>query len=261
MGLAQPKRIEDLFDATLSVIPGVRSIEALPASIHEDPRYIFSGPLLIEDHHIEQMERALYPAGHDFMSRAAIENFLNRNRGRRIVYVTFGNVAVPKPEARESIRRMLKSGVAVLSNARVENLSAAQTELFYHSAYFPMHLVCSAVDLVVHQCGSGTYHYPLLHEKPAVTVGSRCFDRDDVALRLRELGVSAHIADPKEEPMFVEKFMELIEAEFNRSGQDLVQRRKRIADLRAEIERAREAFRFEEVLRRAVEAARKSESC
>jgi hypothetical protein len=261
MGLAQPKRLEDLFDAALGVIPGVRSIEALPDSIREDPRYVFSGPLLVEDHHIEQMERALYPPGHDFMSRAAIESFLNKNRGRRIIYVTFGNVAVPKPETRECIRRILKSGVAVLSNAKVESMSAAQTELFYHSAYFPMHFVCSTVDLVIHQCGSGTYHYPLIHEKPAITVGSRCFDRDDVALRLQELGVSEHIADPKDEPAFVEKFIKLVEAELNRSGQDLVQRRNRIADLRAEIENAREAFRFEEILRRAIEAPRKSKSC
>jgi hypothetical protein len=73
--------------------------------------------------------------------------------------------------------------------------------------------------------------------------------------------VSAHIADPKDEPMFVERFIELVEVELNRSGQYLVQRRNRIADLRAEIEHAREAFRFEEILRRAIEATRKSKSC
>jgi hypothetical protein len=114
-----------------------------------------------------------------------------------------------------------------------------------------MHFVCARADLMVHHCGSGTYHYPLLHGLPSITVGTQKYDRDDVAVRLEELGVSVHIPAPEECQRFVETFKSAVRRYFDPSGELMSWTKDQIETLRLEIERTVSAFDFAEVLRRA----------
>jgi hypothetical protein len=45
IGLPQPQRISDFFNAKCKIVPGIPSIEQLPPSLSYDPTYFFSGPL------------------------------------------------------------------------------------------------------------------------------------------------------------------------------------------------------------------------
>jgi UDP:flavonoid glycosyltransferase YjiC (YdhE family) len=117
-----------------------------------------------------------------------------------------------------------------------------------------MHLVSSHVDLMVHQCGSGTYHYPLLHNVPAITIGTQCYDREEVAVRLEELGASTHIPSPAECDDFVERFKRTVAEHLGESGARLQERRECLSRLKNEIEQTVAAFDFEGLLDRAAGA-------
>ncbi len=65
-----------------------------------------------------------------------------------------------------------------------------------------MHKACSHVDFMVHHCGSGTYSYQLMHQVPAIILGSRLYDRDEIAIRLNELGAACYLSADLEEGFF-----------------------------------------------------------
>ena len=254
LGLPQPQTLSDMLNADYKIVPGIPSIELLPPSLRFDPTYFFSGPLLLEDYLIEQASvakpqiTAAFHMQRDFVS---LERFLAENARRRRVYITFGSEELAGEAILSCIRRLLRQGVAVVTNIKVEGVSAEEQQRYYHADYLPMNFVCANVDLVIHQCGSGTYHYPILHQTPMITIGTQCFDREAVALRLEELGVSVHLAAPEERPDFEEAFLEAVERRF--SNELLVaETRQRMAGLNEEISRTAAAFDMETILQKAV---------
>src|SRR5690606_15579589 len=74
-----------------------------------------------------------------------------------------------------------------------------------------MHYVSSNADLIVHVAGSATYHYPILHGKPAITVGTRCRDREQIARTLNACGFSQHIPAPAEGDGFLAAFVDALD--------------------------------------------------
>jgi hypothetical protein len=66
--------------------------------------------------------------------------------------------------------------------------------------------------LIIHQCGSGIYHYPILHQKPTITIGTQCYDREAVALRLQQLQLSAHVPSSRDNIAYMDIFKSHIEA-------------------------------------------------
>jgi UDP:flavonoid glycosyltransferase YjiC (YdhE family) len=254
MGLRQPRTLSDMFNADYTIVPGIPSIELLPPSLRFDPTYFFSGPLLLEDCIIEQVHAAepqltaALPTQRDFVS---LESFLAKNARRRRVYITFGSVARAGESILSCIRRLLWQGVAVVTNIKVEGISAEEQQLYYYAYYLPMNFVCAHVDLMIHQCGSGTYHYPILHQVPMITIGTQCFDREGVALRLEEIGASVHLAPPEERPDFEEAFLAAVERRFS-DELLLAETRQRMTDLNKEISRTAAAFDLETILHKAV---------
>src|SRR5947209_4517323 len=107
LGLKQPQRIDEMFIADRHIIPGIPSVEILPEPIRENPTYVFSGPLMLSDFQIEELERVIRLSRHEFISRLALERFISGHKGRPLMYITFGNVAKAKPEMCECIRRWL----------------------------------------------------------------------------------------------------------------------------------------------------------
>jgi UDP:flavonoid glycosyltransferase YjiC (YdhE family) len=249
LGLRQPRELSDMFQARLKIVPGVPAVEILPAALRGDPSYVFSGPLLLEDFYLErQPAGALLHQGEE-EGFAKLSRFFEAHRERKIVYVTMGTVAQASGPLFDCVRELLGRGVAVVSSFKMETLDEEKNSRFFYGLYLPSHLVCSQVDLVVHQCGSGTYHYPLLHGRPAVTIGTRCHDREDVALRLQELGVSTHVPAPEETSRFHEDFREAVWRHLEGPEDFSQQVQTGILTLQEEIERVSAAFDFAALLR------------
>ena len=255
LGIQQPSSLSDLFVAEVKIIPGVPSVEVLPEALRGDPTYHYCGPLLMEDFLIERVEGSGGSALHvdQFRDFGALEDFFKPNRGGKIVYVTFGTIAQAADVVKEAIGELLASGVAVVTNISDDRLGETYKGRYYYAKYLPMHYVCSNVDLMVHQCGSAAYHYPILHNVPAITVGTQRYDREDVAMRLMEKGVSEHVAGPEENGGFLEEFKRAVRRNLESDSQEMRARLARISELNEEIEQTRRAFDFEAVLRQAAE--------
>ncbi|HEX6290699.1 MAG TPA: nucleotide disphospho-sugar-binding domain-containing protein [Herpetosiphonaceae bacterium] len=254
LGLPQPEVFSDLFDAVLKIVPGIRSVEMLPEPVKDDPSYIFAGPLLLEDLVISKTKSA----SHDFdtdaaRKREALEAFFEARQGQPIVYATFGTTAKATAPIPYCIRYLLSNNIAVVTNIKVDGLNPRQQALYCYQPYVPMHYVCSKVDLMIHHCGSATYQYPLLHELPTITIGTKCYDRDDVAVRLAELGASVHLPAPDEHENFVKAFQEAIQNYFDPASDFMQQKKQNIALLSAEVKQTAATFSFEDVLQRAID--------
>jgi UDP:flavonoid glycosyltransferase YjiC (YdhE family) len=191
--------------------------------------------------------------GVDYFKRFdLLESFFNKNQGRRVIYATFGTIAKAGSEVIECLKYLLKRDMAIVSNIYLEGLSEKDRSLYFFARYLPMHFVCSKSDLVIHHCGSGSYHYPIINHAPSITIGTQCYDRDDVAVRLEELGVSMHLPAPAEHGDFVRSFVEKVEQYFANSGALLNEKKKNLIPLREEIERTIETFDFEGALKQAI---------
>lgn len=258
MGLPQPQKFSDFFNADYKIVPGIPSIEQLPPSLNSDSTYFFSGPLLLEDYLTKQVidlsARADGTLGADG-TFAALDRFFAEHAKRRKIYITFGTVAQAGPQILSCIRRLIRQKTAVVTSIPLEGLSAEERKYYFYAPYLPMNYVCKNVDLMVHQCGSGTYHYPLIHKLPTITIGTRTYDRDGVARCLQELGVSIHLKAPEELSNFEEAFQEAIERCCESDSELVAGMRQQMAALNEEITRTTADFNLESVLQKAVKCA------
>jgi hypothetical protein len=165
LGLAQPKTFADLFNGDVKIVPGIRSIEVLPDHLRNDPSYYYCGPLLTDDYLVQRTSRS-GSAGRslsDYQEFESLQRFFEANKGRKLVYATFGTIATAGPRLIGCIKDLVRKGIAVVTSLKLgENIEFGEG-LYYQASYLPMHLVCSRADLMIHHCGSGTYHYPILH--------------------------------------------------------------------------------------------------
>jgi UDP:flavonoid glycosyltransferase YjiC (YdhE family) len=260
LSLPQPRTLSDLFRADIKIIPGIRLIEVLPAHLQNDPSYFYSGPLFLDDLLVVS-KRPSGAEGSDpkqFESFKSLEAFFDANKDRRIVYVTVGTVASATKELLDCLKYLVSQGVAVVSSISLPGLSPAEQALYYHAMYLPLNFVCSKVDLAIHHCGSGTYHYPILHNLPSITVGTKCYDRDDVAVRLQELGGAIHLGATDEREDFFADFKDSIDRYFESAGVLRREMQKRLAALNKEVRETAEAFDFEALLHKATAHSKKA---
>lgn len=240
-GLLPPKSLAEVCEGDANVIPGIRSIEALPMTFRNDPTYAFAGALIVPD--------SLVPTrvvnAHD------IKRFLERNDKRPTVYVTLGSVLKADESIRSAIRFVLDWGFAVISNVDLPDVKPAQTDLFFYGPILPMHTVTSRAYLMIHHCGSGTYQYAITHGVPSICIGSRCYDRDDVAQRLEELGAARYIPRDLDDDGFVERFRRVFLDCVSSTG-NWYQRSKSSLDLlKRENDETMASFDFETLLDKA----------
>lgn len=108
----------------------------------------------------------------------------------------------------------------------------------------PVDYICSQSDLIIHHCGSGMYHIPILNEKPSITIGTQCFDREIIASRLAELGISKHTPSRIDNINYLKIFnsnLDLFESES-------LTNMKRIKELKNEIIKVKSNFNLSAVL-------------
>jgi hypothetical protein len=237
-GISAPKSLPEICKGDMNIIPGIRSIEVPAAPLRDDPRYVFAGGLTLPD--------SFQPT----TGTNPIRMFFAKTSQRKLVYFTLGTTMDPDERVREIIRSMLDMGVAVISSVDLPDADPHQNELFLHASFLPLDTVCAKVHLMVHHCGSGTYQYALRHKVPAICLGSRCFDRDDVARRLEELGAAKYL--PWETPDFLGRFKALFSDCIDTAGMWYKNALQSLVQLNAENDRTAAAFDFEAILHKAV---------
>lgn len=248
----------DLFAAEMKIVPGIKSIEVLPEHIQNDPTYVFAGPLIIDDLFRDSGPAEEKQIGiEDMRDYKLVESFFNTNKNRFIVYLTLGTVAAPTKQVHEAVQYLLDNGAAIITNIIFNNLKKNQQELFFSANYLPMHFVCSNTDLMIHHCGSGTYQYQILHQLPGITFGTGFTDREDIALRLEELGVGCHVPAPSECSELGLDFLTLFKKKFEKlnapTNPSYRSAKRKLAELKAETDQEMASFNFTSVLEQAVE--------
>jgi UDP:flavonoid glycosyltransferase YjiC (YdhE family) len=245
-GAPKPTTMSDICAADMKIVPGIPTVEVLPDPLVGDPTYAFAGSLIVDDR--VYAERDLRGRG---LGVDAVQRFLDANADRPVVYVTMGHIYEAASVIHEAIRYLTSTGACVVSNVQVTDLPASERSAFFFAPVLPMHTVCSRARLMIHHCGSGTYQYSIIHALPALCIGSGCYDRDDVALRLHDLGAAHYIASPQECPDFLEQ----VKGAFARcmgsdDGAWYASAKATLRTLQEENARAMETFDFNDVLER-----------
>lgn len=243
LGLAKPARIADLVRAEAIIVPGIRSLEVLPSQLQGDPRYFFSGPLVIDD---SCKRSSLRSTIFD-----AVDAFLERHTKRQIVLFTFGTVARAPSHIEAHVCRLLEQGRAVISTFAVASAARDYSEMFFHGAFLPLHRICARASLIIHHCGSGTSQFPLLFKLPSITLATGFHDREEVALRLQSLGVSVHVDRTREPSGCDSRFDEAVRAYLEPTSPTLRSARAALSRLKQEADLTAAAFNLSRVLQKA----------
>lgn len=210
------------------IIPGIPTIELLPENIENRESYFYSGPLIVMDKPSKNL-------------LIRLEDFLNNNQGKPIVFITTGTI--DRTPIENFIEFFVQRGYAVITTCQCEINEKYSQEILYNKL-LPLHYICGISNLVIHQCGSGMYHYPIMNRVPSFTISTQCYDREDIALRLQELGVSAHIPHPDDNPEYWNIFLEKVNRFENKSLIDF----EMMDHLRNEINKTMSDFNMEKVI-------------
>ncbi|MEQ8474592.1 hypothetical protein [Fulvivirga sp.] len=239
----EPQSKSDLFVGDVNILPAIPSIEKLPDKIPDKQSYFYSGPLVLND--LDMTATGVFS---DDMFKL-VSDFLSRNEDRKKIYFTIG---LGQPEviyenALTCLQHLLDKGHAVITN--IENFEPHEevaAQCFY-APFVPMNQVCRNVDLMIHQCGSATYNYQLQHTLPAIVLGSKCYDRDDIAIRLDEVNAAEYISADLDRGTYHDKFINSVQRLlFNKEKIDAM--KKILCRLKGEIQKVQEEFDFDEII-------------
>jgi hypothetical protein len=214
------------------IIPGIATIECLPENIEDRESYFYSGPLIVMDKPSKNLSGRL-------------DEFLNSNKQKPIVFITTGTI--DRTPIENFIEFFVKRNYAVITTCNCDINEAYKQEIFYNKL-LPLNYICGISNLVIHQCGSGMYHYPIMNRVPSLTIGTQCYDREDIALRLQELGVSGHIPHPDDNPNYWNIFLEMV----NRFEKNTLTNYDMMDRLRIEINETMSNFEMEKVIQYAL---------
>lgn len=214
------------------IIPGIATIERLPDNIENKESYFYSGPLVVLDKPSKNLS-------------VRLDEFVNNNKQKPIVFITTGTI--DRTPIENFIEFFVKRNYAVITTCNCEINEKYKQEIFYNKL-LPLHYICGISNLVIHQCGSGMYHYPIMNRVSSLTIGTQCYDREDIALRLQELGVSGHVPHPDDNPDYWNIFLEMID----RFEKNMLVNFDIMDKLRDEINETMSNFKMEKVIQYAL---------
>lgn len=214
------------------IIPGISTIECLPDDIEDRESYFYSGPLLIMDKPSNELSIRL-------------NEFFDKNKQKLIVFITTGTI--DRTPIEKFVEFFVERGYAVITTCNCDIKETYKQAVFYKKL-LPLNYICGISNLIIHQCGSGMYHYPIMNRVPSLTIGTLCYDREDVAQRLQQLGVSGHIPHPDDNPHYWNIFIELVKKfeENTLVDFDMINR------LRFEVNETASNFKMEQVIKYAL---------
>lgn len=178
----------------VKIIPGIPTIERLPEDTQDKESYFYSGPLIVMDKPSKSLSNRL-------------DEFLIINQHKPVVFITTGTI--DKTPIEKFIEFFVKHNYAVITTCNCDINETYKQEVFYNKL-LPLNYICEISNLVIHQCGSGMYHYPIMNRVPSLTIGTQCYDREDIAQRLQELGVSGHVPHPDDNSDYWNIFLEMV---------------------------------------------------
>lgn len=214
------------------IIPGIPSIEYLPDEIEDRDSYFYAGPLIIIDKPSKNLSTRL-------------DEFLIINKQKFVVFITTGTI--DKTSVEKYIEFFVKRNYAVITTCNCKINEKYKQSVFYNKM-LPLHHICKISNLVIHQCGSGMYHYPITNRTPFLTIGTQCYDREDIAQRLQILGISGHIPHPSDDSSYWNIFLEMID----RFENNTLTNYSMMDKLRAEIDETISNFKMEQVIQYAL---------
>ncbi len=220
--------LEEYSKSKAKIIPGIPSIECLPDNIENKESYFYSGPLIVKDKPSQKL-------------LGCLDEFIERNKEKPIVFITTGTI--DRTPIEKYIEYFLENNYAVITTCNYKINETYQRSLFYNPL-LPLNYICTISSLVIHQCGSGMYHYPIMNKVPSLTIGTRCYDREDIAQRLQNMKVSGHIPHPDDNVNYWNIFEEKVE-KFKKN--ELIDY-SMLKQLKEEIVDTISNFRIEEVL-------------
>ena len=216
----------------VKIIPGISTIERLPENIENRESYFYSGPLLVMDKPSKNLSNRL-------------DEFLKNNKQKPIVFITTGTI--DRTPIENFIEFFVKRNYAVITTSDCKINEDYKQEILYNNL-LPLNYICEISNLVIHQCGSGMYHYPIMNRVPSLTIGTLCYDREDIAQRLQELGVSGHIPHPDDNPHYWDIFLELV----NKFEKNTLVDFDMMDSLRLEINETASNFKMQKVIQYAL---------
>jgi|GEM_PF-5662099 len=233
----------ELFIGDVNIIPSIPSIETLPSTIENKDTYHYAGPLLLDD--VALMKGLdLQIGGTRYAdNREKVMQFLDNNAGRKIVFFTQGltDIGEITTRAQTALQLLLNKGLAIITNIGKFNFDSPH---FFSDTFLPMHMICEKCDFMIHHCGSGTYNYQLLYELPAIILGSNCYDRDEVAMKLQEQGAAHYFPANFEKAAFYRDFNKIVDLLIDAESSFYQAQKQSLHTLNSEITHTREAFDF-----------------
>lgn len=220
--------LQHYIKSKVKIIPGIPTIECLPENIKNRESYFYSGPLIIMD-----------KPSHNLTEK--LRDFLYINKQKPIVFITTGTI--DRTPIEDFIEFFVKRNYAVITTCDYNINESHKQEVFYKKI-LPLNYICGISNLVIHQCGSGMYHYPIINRVPSLTIGTQCYDREDISLRLEELGVSRHIPHPDDNSNYWNIFLELINKFENKKLVDF----DMLDKLKFEIDETSTNFRMDNII-------------
>ena len=249
LGMWKPNTIAELFIGNVNIIPSSSSIEELPDQLKDSTSYIYSGALTLPDNEVMENLPLLSDRYED--NRYRVEDFFDNNKDRQIIYFTHGLIepAEIASKAHFIVKLLLDKGAAVITNLQgYVDLNEERKNRFFTAPVLPMGFICLHVNLMIHHCGSGTYNYQILYEVPAIILGSRCYDRDDVAAQLDKQGAAIFLSADLSEDLWYTKFQKAIGCLLNPDSEELQAQKKALAVLNLELKQTSESFNFGDIV-------------
>ena len=239
----RPGSPAELFIGDVNIIPSIPSIETLPSTIKNKDSYHYAGPLLLDDMALMQGLDLKISGTRYSDNREKVMKFLENNASRKIVFFTQGltDIGEITTRAETCLQILLSKGLAVITNIGKFTFDSTH---FFCDTFLPMQMICEKSDFMIHHCGSGTYNYQLLHELPAIVLGSNCYDRDEIAMKLQEQGAAHYFPANFEKAAFYKEFNEIVDLLIDPEGRYYQKQKQSLHKLNSEIANTRKAFNF-----------------
>ena len=183
----ETKRIEDRRELQLSdimVVPSIPELDPSPRHhAYQDLAILYTGYLGITNPNLIPNE---------------LKNWIEAERlaGQIIVLITLGTVYGENiyPQLSAYFSKTNLTTIFIVPNEQTQSkMRVHQTKHMKVIGYNDyLHDLLKMVDIVIHHCGHGTNQSVLLAEKPAITISTSEFDREDNALRVQSLQCSQH---------------------------------------------------------------------